>query len=70
MKYIKKYKLFENVITFLNLSNQNLIELPDLPDTLEILWCYSNKLIELPKLPSHSSILSINILFPNLIFEA
>ena len=51
MKYIKKYQLFDKVITELNLSNQNLTELPELPDTLEILYCHNNKLTELPELP-------------------
>ena len=48
MKYIKKYQLFENVVTELDLSRRNLTKLPELPDTLEILYCHHNKLTELP----------------------
>ena len=51
MKYIKKYKLFENVVTELYLSGRNLTELPGLPDTLKELYCYNNNLTELPELP-------------------
>jgi hypothetical protein len=34
MKYLKSYKLFENQVTELNYSNQDLTKLPLLPQTL------------------------------------
>jgi len=51
MKYIKKYRLFENVVTELDLSYHNLNELPKLPETLEYLDCRNNKLTKLPDSP-------------------
>ena len=49
---ITKFKIFEaNNITELNYNSQNLSELPELPDTLEILYCHNNNLSELPELP-------------------
>ncbi len=51
MKYLKTYKIFENVKTKLDFSNKNLEDLPPLSNSLERLHCYNNKLKSLPKLP-------------------
>ena len=43
MKHLKNYnQLFESIVTKRNISYQNLTELPELPDTLEILSCENN----------------------------
>ena len=54
MKYIKEFKIFESndIITELNYSIENLTQLPELPNSLEILYCKYNKLTELPELPN------------------
>ena len=58
MKYLKTYnKIFEKIITALDYSRCNLTELPELPDTLEVLYCQNNNLTELPKLPESIEIL-------------
>ena len=49
MKYLKTFE--QQIITELDLSNKNLTELPELPDTLVTLYCGDNQLIELPDLP-------------------
>jgi Leucine-rich repeat (LRR) protein len=37
-----------------------LIELPDLPDELELLWCYNNNLTYIPELPKSLLMLRCN----------
>jgi Leucine-rich repeat (LRR) protein len=39
----------------LDLSNNQLVELPELPDCLQALWCYNNCLTHLPGLPESLS---------------
>lgn len=56
MKYIKTYE--QQNITTLNYSGQDLIELPELPDTLEMLYCRNNKLYKLPELPINLKLIS------------
>ena len=58
MKYLKTYsenKLIKDHLSddgkTLNLDYLNLTELPELPEGLERLYCYDNKLTELPELP-------------------
>lgn len=50
MKYIKAYE--QANVTKLDLSNLGLTELPELPDTLEVLRCSFNRLTSLPDLPN------------------
>ena len=40
-----------NDIVFINCCDNQLTELPELPDSLKILKCYNNQLREIPKLP-------------------
>ena len=55
----KYYNSFEEItcldnynnIKFIECVKSKLTELPELPDSLEILWCYKSKLTELPRLP-------------------
>ena len=49
MKYLKTFE--QQIITELDLSDSNLTELPDLPNTLKTLSCDNNQLTELPDLP-------------------
>jgi len=51
MKYLKTYKLFENVVRYLDYTDQDRKSLPKLPDTLIDLFCFNNRLKFLPKLP-------------------
>src|SRR5208282_3692495 len=47
----------ESLITELDYSNQDLKVIPDLPDSLQILWCDNNQLQVLPDLPDSLQIL-------------
>ena len=51
MKYLKTYKIFENVVTELDYSEQRRKSLPELPKSLKYLYCYNNQLKSLPELP-------------------
>ncbi len=42
---------YDNII-YINCCNNQLTELPRLPNLLEIFWCNNNKLTELPELPN------------------
>jgi len=44
----------------MDVSDQKLISLPELPNSLETLDCYSNKLTSLPKLPDLLEYLDCN----------
>ena len=57
MKYIKTYRIFEGIETEMDVSDQKLISLPDLPDSLKELYCFNNKLTKLPELPDTLKIL-------------
>ena len=48
MKYLKTYKLFESIQTEMNVSGKKLKVLPELPNSLETLYCDNNKLNSLP----------------------
>ena len=54
MKYLKKYNeskyLSKNGKEF-DCSDNKLKELPPIPETVEILYCYGNNLSKLPELP-------------------
>ena len=52
MKHIKTYKLFESIQTEMDVSGKDLTSLPELPNSLEILYCNNNKLNSLPELPN------------------
>ena len=52
MKYLKYFEKIVNDIV-IDCSCQNLYELPELPDTLEYLFCYHNNLTSLPELPNN-----------------
>ncbi len=49
MKFLKTFE--QNSLKILNLSYNNLTSLPELPDSLEELFCDNNQLTSLPKLP-------------------
>ena len=49
MIHLKTYEAKNQ--TTLNIRNQNLTYLPELPDSLEYLYCENNQLTELPELP-------------------
>jgi len=63
MKYLKTYnekndvKIRSNDGKTLDLSNLDLIELPELPKGLKYLYCEYNQLTKLPKLPEELVIL-------------
>ena len=53
MKYIKNYKIFEKkIITSLDFTSRKKGDLPELPKTLQQLYCPSHNLTYLPELPS------------------
>jgi Leucine-rich repeat (LRR) protein len=59
MKHLKQFKMFEVIInnTMLTVASYGLTSLPELPEDLEILYCYENKLTSLPELPKTLKIL-------------
>jgi Leucine-rich repeat (LRR) protein len=63
-KYLQYIKESKEVIR-LNYSDQELTELPELPNSLQSLWCDDNKLTSLPKLPN--SLQKLNCSFNQLI---
>ena len=52
MKYIKLFENYNADKAELNVSDQKLTKLPELPDNLKELFCYVNKLTILPELPA------------------
>ena len=58
MKYLKTFE--QKSITELDYSKQNLTSLPELPESLEILYCHNNELTYLPALPESLEILYCN----------
>ena len=57
-KNLKKIVIFKNKnIKYLYCENNQLTELPELPDSLETLSCKNNQLTQLPELPDSLEIL-------------